>query len=60
MLTASGCGIGIDRLMMILAGAENLRDVILFPSMRETRPADGTDMPLYRGEIVAVEPAVGG
>jgi lysyl-tRNA synthetase class 2 len=34
MLTASGSGIGIDRLMMILAGAENLRDVILFPSMR--------------------------
>jgi len=33
-LPASGSGIGIDRLTMIVAGAENLRDVILFPSMR--------------------------
>jgi lysyl-tRNA synthetase, class II len=34
-LPASGSGIGIDRLAMIVVGAENLRDVILFPSMRE-------------------------
>jgi lysyl-tRNA synthetase, class II len=33
-LPAGGSGIGIDRLTMIIAGAENLRDVILFPSMR--------------------------
>ncbi|HEX7060308.1 MAG TPA: lysine--tRNA ligase [Solirubrobacterales bacterium] len=35
MLPASGCGLGVDRLMMILAGTKTLRDVILFPSMRE-------------------------
>jgi lysyl-tRNA synthetase class 2 len=40
MLTASGCGLGVDRLMMILSDSKTLRDVILFPSMRE-KPADG-------------------
>jgi lysyl-tRNA synthetase class 2 len=38
MLPASGCGLGVDRLMMILTGTTTLRDVILFPSMREQGP----------------------
>lgn len=54
MPPAGGCGIGVDRLIMVLLNKDTIRDVLLFPHMR---PESGAENESEANEVEAAADA---